>query len=42
MKESELKSCEICGEQQHLFYNEYTEEWMCESCLNIDLDSRGD
>lgn len=42
MHENELRNCEICGKHGKLYYNEYTEEWICESCLNVDLDTRGD
>ena len=37
----DLNECEVCGRRKKLYFNEYTEEWMCESCLSIDLDSRG-
>ena len=37
----DLNECEVCGRRKKLYFNEYTEEWMCESCLSVDLDSRG-
>ena len=42
MYENDLRECEVCGKRTKLYFNEYTEQWVCETCLNIDLDSRGD